>query len=451
MSEQKIVYIDVKNIKSHFNNPRKKLSDLEELADSIKENGIMQNLTVVPWYSKFTGVSDDNGKTDDDYYVVIGHRRLAAAKLAGLTKVPCVISNMDEKQQVATMLMENMQRSDLTVIEEAEGMQMMFDMGSTADEIAEKTGLSKTTIKRRGQLLELDRKKLVESYERGGTMRDYLELNKIKDQQTKNRVLETIGTNNFDFTLRNAIRTEEAEKNKELALKCLGEFAEEITAEEREKRGDLQHVKYIYFSEQFEKPEDIDTKKYFFIKGQNWFALMEEKEEIEAVDKWEAHREAEEKRRERQKKIEEICESMYELRYEFVEKLPPKTAMKYIQEITKCIVEATVKGYGWDYDDAVILEFLGLSELDDDQYQEELIMKKFDEKLKEMPEKMLLIMVYTRADNKREKYLNYRNKYENNIQLDFVYDLLCHLGYKMSDEEIAMRNGTHELYEQGEE
>lgn len=78
MSEQKIVYIDVKNIQPHFNNPRKQLNDLEELAASIKENGIMQNLTVVPWYSRYNGEPGINGSTDGEYYVVIGHRRLAA-------------------------------------------------------------------------------------------------------------------------------------------------------------------------------------------------------------------------------------------------------------------------------------------------------------------------------------------------------------------------------------
>lgn len=67
----------------------------------------------------------------DNYTVVIGHRRLAAAKLAGLTELPCVITEMSDKDQVATMLLENMQRSDLTVYEQAHGMQMLMDLGDT--------------------------------------------------------------------------------------------------------------------------------------------------------------------------------------------------------------------------------------------------------------------------------------------------------------------------------
>ena len=59
-------------------------------------------------------------ESDGKYTVVIGHRRLAAAKLAGLTEVPCAVVEMTEQEQIATMLLENMQRSDLTVYEQAQ-------------------------------------------------------------------------------------------------------------------------------------------------------------------------------------------------------------------------------------------------------------------------------------------------------------------------------------------
>ena len=97
-------YIDnlrIELLTPHPDNPRKDLGDLTELAASIKENGVLQNLTVVPH--------------EDGYRVIIGHRRLEAAKLAGLTEVPCVIVDMSPKEQVQTMLLENMQRADLTV------------------------------------------------------------------------------------------------------------------------------------------------------------------------------------------------------------------------------------------------------------------------------------------------------------------------------------------------
>lgn len=101
-----ITNIDVTKLKEHPDNPRKNIGDVTELAESIKARGILQNLTVVP---------AENGM----YTVIIGHRRLAAAKQAGLTEVPCAVVDMDYKTQLSTMLLENMQRSDLTVYEQA--------------------------------------------------------------------------------------------------------------------------------------------------------------------------------------------------------------------------------------------------------------------------------------------------------------------------------------------
>lgn len=127
----KIVMLPIDSITPHPNNPRKELGDLAELAESIKTKGIMQNLTVVP------------NKGGDGYTVIIGHRRLSAARLAGLSEVPCAIVEMDEGDQLATMLLENMQRTDLTVYEQAEGFQLLLSNEFSVSDIAEKTGFPK--------------------------------------------------------------------------------------------------------------------------------------------------------------------------------------------------------------------------------------------------------------------------------------------------------------------
>lgn len=106
-----IINLSVELLEPHPNNPRKELGDLTELSESIKENGIMQNLTVVPFESE----------AGTRYRVIIGHRRLAASKAAGLAEVPCAVVDMDEKTQLSTMLLENIQRSDLTAFEQAQG------------------------------------------------------------------------------------------------------------------------------------------------------------------------------------------------------------------------------------------------------------------------------------------------------------------------------------------
>lgn len=212
----------IKNIKielleGHPDNPRKVLGDLEELRDSIKANGVFQNLTVVPHPDKI-GM----------YRVVIGHRRMAAAKLAGIPELPCSVVEMDYKDQVSTMLLENMQRSDLTVYEQAQGFQLMLDLGETLETIHQKTGFSPTTISRRVKLLELNQDKFAKAQERGATLEDYARLNKIEDVKERNRVLEHIGTSNFEWQLNYALTEQRAKKNKPIMLKELKSFATQI-------------------------------------------------------------------------------------------------------------------------------------------------------------------------------------------------------------------------------
>ena len=86
MEVKGIVTIGLEHIHPHPDNPRKDLGDLTELAESIKKNGIMQNLTVIPKEGE-----------PGEYITIIGHRRSAAAKLAGVTEAPCrVVEDMDE-------------------------------------------------------------------------------------------------------------------------------------------------------------------------------------------------------------------------------------------------------------------------------------------------------------------------------------------------------------------
>lgn len=175
-----IIMIKVADIKSHPDNPRKDLGDLTELTESIKKNGIMQNLTVIP--------SLIEGK----YIALIGHRRLAAAAKAGIEEVPCkVVKDLEKKEQVAIMLEENMQRNDLTITEQAFGFQMMLDLGESEKSIAEKTGFSRSTVRSRLQIAKLNPILVQEATEQYQiTIADLAELQKIKSVERRNKVLE---------------------------------------------------------------------------------------------------------------------------------------------------------------------------------------------------------------------------------------------------------------------
>jgi ParB family transcriptional regulator, chromosome partitioning protein len=121
------------------NNPRGKLRGIGELADSIKEVGVLAPLTVRP-------------KDDGGYWVVNGHRRLEAATLAGLSVVPCLLTSWSEEatdvQLVATVrIIENLQRDDLRPQERARAFQQLFDLGHDEKAVAKATGLPVAEVK----------------------------------------------------------------------------------------------------------------------------------------------------------------------------------------------------------------------------------------------------------------------------------------------------------------
>ena len=122
-------------------NPRDELhgAGLEELAESIRAQGVLQPLLVTP-----------------DGVVVAGHRRLAATRQAGLSEVPVVVRDLDPVQQQEIMLVENLQRQDLSPVEEARAYRRLLDGGHTTAQLARSIGVPATRINARLVLLKLD-------------------------------------------------------------------------------------------------------------------------------------------------------------------------------------------------------------------------------------------------------------------------------------------------------
>lgn len=180
--------IRIDEIHAHPDNPRKDVGDVTELAESIKKNGIMQNLTVMP------GHWTDGIWIDTEYTVLIGHRRCAASKMAGLTEVPCrIVEEIGLAEQIAIMLEENMQRNDLTVFEQAQSFQMMLDLGETVNDLVEKTGFSKTTIYHRLNIAKLDQETLHQKEEDDSfqlDIKDLYALEQIKSIEKRNELLK---------------------------------------------------------------------------------------------------------------------------------------------------------------------------------------------------------------------------------------------------------------------
>lgn len=454
-----IEYIPIEKLHPHPANPRKDVGDITELAASIKTNGVLQNLTVVPSYQVVEVMDklqqDSAVKDDDQYVVVIGHRRLAAAKKAKLASLPCVVVDMTPQVQVKTMLIENMQRTDLTVYEQAQGFQMMLDMGETVESIAKDSGFSPTTVRRRVKLLELDEEKFRKSESRGATISDYLELDKIEDMELKNKVLDTIGTANFRNELKSAI---EKEKNRKIIAEYVAEvekFAERVDVQDWDT---MEYVRgyNVWSKSEVVVPEDAETVKYYFTVSDSICAVYRQKikknKEDEEAEK--AKKKALEEEYERRiSELKEIDERHYGLRKEFISSISKAKAKKFLPEILRFsafrLIDA-VEGFRYDMDYELVAELL---DLDVDEEEDDGIFRaKLAEAFAASPEYATLVVAYASIDCEELCYWTHqwyegirKPQYNAEDDLDHLYDFLVSIGYEMSDEEKAMQNGNHEL------
>lgn len=139
-----VTQISIKDIKANPFQPRKIFdqSALEELAQSIKEHGILQPIIV--------------RKKRVKYEIVVGERRFRAAQLAGLIEVPAVIRELDDAQMMELAILENLQREDLSPIEEAEAYQSLLEaLKLTQDQLSQRLGKSRPHIANHIRLLSL--------------------------------------------------------------------------------------------------------------------------------------------------------------------------------------------------------------------------------------------------------------------------------------------------------
>ena len=140
----KILYIDINDIKPNSAQPRLNFDEakLNELAESIKTNGVIQPLIVR---------EGANG-----YELVAGERRWRASRIAGLKTVPCIVRDFDDRQNAIVAIIENMQREDLNPIEEARGLKSMTEKyGFTQEQVSASLGRSRTYIANSIRLLKL--------------------------------------------------------------------------------------------------------------------------------------------------------------------------------------------------------------------------------------------------------------------------------------------------------
>ena len=174
METGRVMFLPARTIRPNPAQPRKIFREeaLGELAESIRQHGILQPLSV--------------RRVGNGYELIAGERRLRAAQMAGLTEIPCIIMNMDDRESGMAAMVENLQRQDLDFVEEAQGIsRLMETWNMSQDQVAKLLGKSQSAVANKLRLLRHSPQVLQLLRETGLTERHGRALLKLKSEEEK--------------------------------------------------------------------------------------------------------------------------------------------------------------------------------------------------------------------------------------------------------------------------
>lgn len=451
MEEKVITYIEAAHIRPHPENPRKNLGDLTELVESIRKNGVLQNLTVIP-------VEGEPG----EYMMLIGHRRYAAGTQAGVDKFPCQIAeNLTPREQVSIMLEENMQRNDLTIWEQANGFQMMLDLGETEESIAEKTGFSKTTVRHRLNIAKLNQKVLQEKEKDECfqlSLKDLYELEKIPDVKTRDKILkESISSNNLAQKARNmAEEIKRKEREKAYIKLCKAEGIEPAPkgAVNEQYSGKWEKVKEFELDKEVKDKLGCKTQaakeELFYVVWWRTFTIIKKKSnEKKELSEYELQQKA---RDERKRQIKAMQKEMSAERADFV-KLAIEKKFKPENEKLEAVLErlfgVIVQCDSW-INEQVMLKFITGETSINGKTDEE---KAAYEKQRDGIGLLYKMMIYASSGVADKNLAEWNASYytRNGKAVMVLDEILALFGFSYSKEEFyKLADGSHDLYKEGE-
>lgn len=462
MENEELTMLPVSAIYPHPDNPRKDVGDVTELANSIKKRGILQNLTVMPghWLTidemaavveAYTEDPTDELKelietkwSEEGYTTLIGHRRTAAAKLAGTSEAPCrIVYGLTKNEQISMMLEENMQRNDLTIYEQAESFQLMLDLGETVETLADKTGFSKSTIYHRLNIAKLDQGVLKEKEE------DVDERNKILSQASSSE--------NLKYRIEQNVRDKQrVKKGEELVALLKEKGVQQSGIDIRGYTAGYEGVDSIslWNTEDAvlpELPEDTSDIVFYHFPG-NSITIKRKIEAPEADDSSNSSNkkssELASKIRENTSRLNSIEKSFDEHFGEFVDmtvhgKIPVKDDLQVINSL---IVIGMQMGFS-------SFSFRSLCNCIDEHYQD------YDGEDKKKVERMaqnlpvtvyILCALHNNLTYGRSIYNSWNNELNTEYAL-LVYKLVMetkHMGFVPDDDEFKLIKGTHPLFDE---
>lgn len=186
-NQREVFDVSVGKIKPNPYQPRKTFDQkaLEELSESIKENGLFQPILL--------------RETLVGYEIISGERRYRASKLAGLKTIPAIIYDYTDQQMMEVALVENIQREDLSIVEEARSYQSLIDnLGYTQEQLANKVGKSRSHVANIIRLLKLD-DDILESVDKGLLSMGHVKvLITIEDKKRQHQIVDQIISQNLN-------------------------------------------------------------------------------------------------------------------------------------------------------------------------------------------------------------------------------------------------------------
>lgn len=442
-----IVSISAQDIYQHPDNPRKDLGDLSELSDSIAKKGIMQNLTVIQGHW-----DEDRNWHEDGYTLIIDHRRFAAAKMAGVQELPCrVVEDMDKKEQVSTMLEENMQRVDLTIWEQANGFQMMLDLGESEEQIAEKSGFSRTTVRRRLNIAKLDQNILREKEQSDSfqlSFKDLYELEKVEDIATRNKILkEASSSRDIVWKVQSTVSEAARKKREADIIKLLDEAGIEKAAKYDQEiySGKWDIVKK--YSLDNDAPKSIgslkkEKDKLYYSRYYSSIHVIKVAAKKKETEEERVRKEADAKK----KQIKAVMKEMNNRKHEFISNiLSGRIApIKDIAKVREEIWSAIIKLDSYMSPSCMRRFFTEKEDYNCTREEKEEAARRVSEL--SMEHQMLLVMNYG-INNVGDVYDYYLHQNVERCEgIKAAYDVLEKYGWSFTEEESKILDGTHEFY-----
>ena len=270
--ETGVIQVHIEDIIPNRFQPRLNFDEqgLKELADSIREHGIIQPLVL--------------RKLGDKYEIIAGERRYKAAEIAGLTTIPAVIANIDDNKSAEVALVENVQRRDLTAIEEARSYQNLLDKGYlTQEQLAKRMGLSQPAIANKLRLLKLDDEVQQALLEEKISERHARTLLTLSDKEVQREWLhriinERLTVRQLDMELKKTIKGEELDEDSSInEMEDIKENLETLETEE----DSTSSTTAPEFNIATPKEETISLNEKPFNIGENKFFQFDNVEEEE--------------------------------------------------------------------------------------------------------------------------------------------------------------------------